>query len=29
MNELLKGVFLGVCMFVIPLSVWVINTGGL
>jgi hypothetical protein len=29
MNEILKGVFLGICFFVIPLTVWVIRTGGL
>lgn len=29
MNDILKGLFLGVCFFVIPLTVWVIRTGGL
>jgi len=29
MIDILKGVFLGVCFFVIPLTVWVIRTGGL
>jgi hypothetical protein len=29
MNEILKGVFLGICFFVIPLTVWVVRTGGL
>jgi hypothetical protein len=29
MIDILKGLFLGVCFFVIPLTVWVIRTGGL
>jgi hypothetical protein len=29
MVDILKGVFLGICFFVIPLTVWVIRTGGL
>lgn len=29
MTDILKGIFLGVCFFVIPLTVWVIRTGGL
>jgi hypothetical protein len=29
MMMILKGLFLGVCFFVIPLTVWVIRTGGL
>jgi hypothetical protein len=29
MVDILKGLFLGVCLFVIPLTVWVIRTGGL
>jgi hypothetical protein len=29
MVDILKGLFLGVCFFVIPLTVWVIRTGGL
>lgn len=29
MIDILKGIFLGVCFFVVPLTVWVIRTGGL
>lgn len=29
MLDILKGIFLGVCFFVIPLTVWVMRTGGL
>lgn len=29
MREILQGIFLGVCFFVVPLTVWVIRTGGL
>jgi hypothetical protein len=29
MNEIFKGLFLGTCFFVVPLTVWVIRTGGL
>jgi hypothetical protein len=29
MADILKGIFLGICFFVIPLTVWVIRTGGL
>jgi hypothetical protein len=29
MIDILKGLFLGVCFFVIPLTVYVIRTGGL
>jgi hypothetical protein len=29
MVDILKGLFLGVCFFVVPLTVWVIRTGGL
>lgn len=28
-KEILGGFFLGVCFFVIPLTVWIIRTGGL
>jgi hypothetical protein len=29
MIEILKGLFLGACFFVIPLTVWIVRTGGL
>lgn len=29
MKDILKGIFLGICMFAIPLVVWVYRTGGL
>lgn len=29
MRDILNGIFLGICFFVIPLTVWVIRTGGL
>ena len=29
MADIFKGIFLGICFFVIPLTVWVIRTGGL
>jgi len=29
MLDILKGIFLGVCFFVIPLTVWIMRTGGL
>ena len=29
MQDFLGGIFLGVCLFVVPLTVWVIRTGGL
>lgn len=29
MREILQGIFLGICFFVVPLTVWVIRTGGL
>ena len=29
MVDILKGIFLGICFFVIPLTVYVIRTGGL
>lgn len=28
MKDILKGIFLGVCFFVIPLTVWIVRTGG-
>ena len=29
MQDFLNGIFLGMCLFVVPLTVWVIRTGGL
>jgi hypothetical protein len=29
MKDFSVGIFLGVCLFVVPLTVWVIRTGGL
>jgi hypothetical protein len=29
MKDIFNGIFLGACFFVVPLTVWVIRTGGL
>lgn len=29
MKDFMNGIFLGICLFVIPLTVYVIRTGGL
>lgn len=28
MLDILKGIFLGICFFVVPLTVWIVRTGG-